>query len=56
MLPYVNHALIEDSKLAGYSLNKKHPKGKEKARLFESMLGYTDKDIEEVKMVRTLTY
>ena len=43
------NAVIPDEKLYGYSLNKEHPKGGDKAVVFEKVLGYTQENAEELK-------
>lgn len=39
-----DRAVVDIVKLSGYCLNKQHPRGKHKARLFETMLDLTDQD------------
>jgi hypothetical protein len=38
-IPNAEHAVVDTAKLSGYCLNPNHPYGKNKARLFESLLG-----------------
>ncbi len=47
LLPKHDQAVIADSKLSGYALNMEHPVGKNKAIVFEKVLGYNinNKDI-----------
>lgn len=53
LLPAYERAVIDDNKLTGYALNKKHPSGKHKAVAFEKYLGYTIDNKEElVEQVR----
>ena len=40
LLPKYNQAAIPDGKLSGYALNMEHPVGKNKAIVFDSVLGY----------------
>ncbi len=44
-----DRAVVDIVKLRDYCLNKQHPRGKHKARLFENILGLTDKDTEELQ-------
>jgi hypothetical protein len=48
-IPNADQAIIDIVKLTGYCLNKEHPRGKHKARLFETILGLTDEDAEELQ-------
>lgn len=50
-LPNSEMTIIDDSKLTAYSLNFSHDEGKHKARVFQSVLGITLKNLEEIKMV-----
>lgn len=43
-LPYGDAATIDIAKLTEYCLNPIHPRGKHKARVFESVLGMTAAD------------
>lgn len=45
-LPNPQNALIETSKLAGYSLNFNHAEGQHKARVFKSALNITTDTLE----------
>ena len=40
-LPNGDRAVVEDAKLFDYCLNPTHPRGRHKARVFESVLGIT---------------
>ena len=42
-------ALIPDDKLARYALNPEHRRGADKARVFETVLGFTTKDAPELE-------
>jgi hypothetical protein len=45
MAPFdINSAIIEPVKLRDYCLSSEHPRGKHKARVFQSALGLTRKD------------
>jgi hypothetical protein len=48
-IPNADRAVVDIVKLRDYCLNKEHPRGKHKARLFENILGLTDKDAEELQ-------
>lgn len=41
MLPSGSDAIVDIHKLVGYCLNPKHPRGKHKARVFATVLGFT---------------
>lgn len=49
LLPNIEFAYIPSEKLAGYALNPDHPVGKHKAAVFESVLGMTAKDADELE-------
>jgi hypothetical protein len=52
-LPNGEHALIPMEKLTAYCLNPDHPRGKDKARVFASVLGITqDRAHELADLVR----
>ena len=51
LLPNVENAVIDICKLRDYSLNRDHPKGKDKARLFSSILGMTAENAEELRQI-----
>jgi hypothetical protein len=48
-LPNPENTVVDDNKLAGYSLNPDHSEGKHKARVFKSALGLDLSNIEELK-------
>lgn len=50
-IPNADRAVVDIVKLRDYCLNKQHPRGKHKARLFETMLRITDVDAEELQSV-----
>jgi hypothetical protein len=45
-LPNADRAIIPIEKLVGYCLNPEHPKGKHKARVFQSALGITRENVD----------
>ena len=45
-LPNAEHAIIDKGKIRDYCLNHDHPRGKHKARIFQSVLGMTVDDAE----------
>jgi hypothetical protein len=45
-LPHLASAEIDVAKLRGYCLSASHPRGRHKARLFQSALGVTAEDAE----------
>ena len=45
-LPNADKAVIDLHKLKGYCLNPEHPRGKHKARVFQSALGLSATDAE----------
>jgi hypothetical protein len=45
-LPNADRAIIPREKLIGYCLNPEHPKGKHKARVFQSALGITYENVD----------
>jgi len=49
LLPNAKNAVIDIRKLRDYSLNQDHPTGKDKARLFSSILGVTAENAEELR-------
>ncbi|OBQ05655.1 MAG: hypothetical protein AN490_13380 [Anabaena sp. AL09] len=51
LLPNAENAVIDIRKLRDYSLNLAHPKGKDKARLFLSILGMTAGNAEELRQI-----
>lgn len=53
-LPNSQNLVIDLNKLRGYCLNPQHPKGKDKAKRFDSILGITAKDTEELAEILRL--
>lgn len=49
-LPNADRAVVDIGKLRGYCLNPNHPVGKHKARMFETALGLTNADAEELQI------
>ncbi|MGM0449751.1 MAG: DUF6883 domain-containing protein [Pseudomonadota bacterium] len=45
-LPNADKAVVDLQKLKGYCLNPEHPRGKHKARVFQSALGLSAADAE----------
>lgn len=45
-LPGADRAIVDIAKLGDYCLDSHHPRGRHKARLFESALGLTQADAE----------
>jgi hypothetical protein len=50
-LPNADRAFVDIAKLRDYSLNPAHEKGKHKARVFRSALGFTDADAERLRQM-----
>ena len=48
-LPNAELAIVDIEKLRDYCLSTSHPRGRHKARVFESALGITDSDAEELR-------
>ena len=48
-LPNAARAVIDIEKLRDYCLSESHPRGKHKARVFESVLGLTANDVTELR-------
>jgi len=48
-LPCGDRALIDIAKLQDYCLNDLHPRGRHKARVFASALGFTDADADVLR-------
>ena len=48
IIPNAERAVVDVRKLRDYCLNSTHDQGKHKARLFESILGMTASDAEEL--------
>jgi len=49
LLPNAENAVIRLEKLRDYSLDREHPTGKHKARVFESAMGMTEDDAERLR-------
>lgn len=47
-LPNAAQAVIPIEKIRSYALNTQNPKGRDKARMFQSILGYTQTDADEL--------
>jgi hypothetical protein len=48
-LPNAENASVDIAKLRDYCLNRNHPEGKHKARVFREKLGLTRSDAEELR-------
>ncbi len=48
-LPGGSRAVVEMSKLRDYCLNEQHPRGRHKARVFATALGFTAADTEVLR-------
>ena len=48
-LPGAEHAVVEISKLRDYCLNPQHPRGRHKARVIASALGFTAADSDVLR-------
>lgn len=48
-LPNAEAAIVEVEKLRDYCLNSAHPRGRHKARVFQSLLGMTAADADELR-------
>lgn len=42
-------AIVDRDKLTGYCLNQEHPRGKHKARVFATALGFTSDNADELR-------
>jgi DNA-binding transcriptional MerR regulator len=51
LLPNAENAVVDIRKLRDYSLNRDHSTGKDKARLFSSILGMTAENAEELRQI-----
>ena len=49
MLPGAEQVVVDIEKLRDYCLNSNHPRGKHKAKVFRSVLGFTESDAAELK-------
>ena len=47
-LPNADRAIIATEKLIGYCLNPEHSKGKHKARVFQSVLGISRENVDDL--------
>lgn len=47
-VPNAENAIIDSNKIIGYALNKDHPVGGNKAKVFESALGYNQRNANEL--------
>ncbi|MEO1289393.1 MAG: DUF6883 domain-containing protein [Chloroflexota bacterium] len=45
-IPNAENAYVDERKLTEYILNQEHPKGRHKAKVFESKLGLTKQDAD----------
>jgi hypothetical protein len=50
-LPNAENAVVDIAKLRDYSLNRNHPEGKHKARVFLEKLGITRNDAERLREI-----
>ena len=50
-LPNGENAIVPMEKLVGYCLNPDHPRGKDKARVFTSVLGLTQRDASQLEVL-----
>ena len=48
-LPHADRAIVDVQKLRDYCLNREHPRGQHKARVFQSALGWTTTSAEDVR-------
>ncbi len=48
-MPGGDAAIVDREKLLGYCLNAEHPRGKHKARVFASVLGFTAENADELR-------
>jgi len=48
-VPNAGHAVVDREKLRDYCLSREHQRGRHKARVFESALGLTADDVEQVR-------
>lgn len=51
LLPNAENAVVDIRKLRDYSLNPNHSTGKDKARLFSSILGMNAENAEELRQI-----
>jgi hypothetical protein len=48
-LPGGDAAIVDPAKLTGYCLNPEHPRGKHKARVFATALGFTAENADDLR-------
>jgi len=48
-LPGGEDAIVDPEKLTGYCLNPEHPRGKHKARVFATALGFTAENADDLR-------
>jgi hypothetical protein len=48
-MPGADAAIVDRQKLTHYCLNPQHPRGKHKARVFATVLGYTAENADELR-------
>lgn len=48
-LPNADEAIVDAGKLRDYCLNRAHPRGRHKARVFEARLGFTTDHVETLR-------
>ena len=48
-ISHADRAIVDVRKLRDYCLNREHPRGQHKARVFQSALGWTAASAEEVR-------
>ena len=48
-LPHGDEAIVEQDKLTGYCLDPDHPRGKHKARVFATVLGFTVENADRLR-------
>ena len=48
-MPGGDAAIVDRGKLIGYCLNAEHPRGKHKARVFASVLGFTAENADKLR-------
>lgn len=51
IIPNAEHAFVDIRKLRDYTLNTQHRVGRHKARLFNSILGITQEDVEVLRNI-----
>ncbi len=48
-LPYADRAIVDAAKLRDYCLSRRHPRGRHKARVFASRLGFTEEHADVLR-------